>query len=144
MADESHVTLEFDVDEIWQAVDQGADEAVNSRVLARTCLGRKRKAGWSVEFGLATTRKRAINQAHAFIDQHRSTLKGGSPLLIPRMARDVIYVVGVTDLEQKNAQAVCKTISAISHHCRVLSPKVTRVTLEQARKVTLQQGDGAQ
>lgn len=39
--------LEFDIDELWQAPDQGGSGSLNKKVLARTCLGRKRRASRS-------------------------------------------------------------------------------------------------
>lgn len=120
---------------------QGADDLLNRSFIAAECINPRRAGdvhratGWSLEFGLETEKEAAKKLSRRFIREHRGTLKGGRVLLIPRWARDIIYRVGVTGLEQAHATATCTAVREADAYCVVRTPKTARLALDQALKI---------
>jgi len=120
--------------------EQGSGAPVNSDFIAAECINPRRSrdiqevSGWSLEFGVVYEKKKALTIARAFIRDNRKTLKGGRPLLIPRLTRRIIYRVGVTDLKQANAAATCLKLRETGEHCVVLMPEAARLAMKQAKR----------
>jgi D-alanyl-D-alanine carboxypeptidase len=131
----------LNLDTLPESPDQGGEESVNQKMIAKECInpqGVRRYMtvkDWSVEFGVEVQRQAAINRARGFIKKHRGLLKGGRPLLIPRMARRVIYRVGVTGLAKANATNTCLGIRSDSVFCVVRSPKSANYAMDKAHRV---------
>ncbi|MGI9336031.1 MAG: D-alanyl-D-alanine carboxypeptidase family protein [Gammaproteobacteria bacterium] len=107
--------------------EQGDAIALDPGALASSCLVQdasvRPPTGWSIEFALAMDRGEALRAARRFARKHARTLRGGHPLLIPKLARGVIYRVGLTNLKQSAAVATCKRARANGEHCMVLTPE---------------------
>jgi D-alanyl-D-alanine carboxypeptidase len=121
-----------------QQSNQGARDRLNQSFIADACLSPRRTqnlhavSDWSLEFGLEVERDAAVSLAETFIREHRSSLKSGHTLLIPRWARDIIYRVAVTGLSYATALNTCKQLRARSEHCIVLSETTAQLTVDQA------------
>jgi len=121
-----------------QQSNQGARDRLNQSFIADACLSPRRTqnlhavSDWSLEFGLEVERDAAVSLAETFIREHRSSLKSGRTLLIPRWARDIIYRVAVTGLSYATALNTCKQLRARSEHCIVLSETTAQLTVDQA------------
>ena len=91
-------------------------------------------SGWSLEFGIEVERTLAMRSVRRFIRDHRATLRGGRPLLIPRVARDAVYQLAVTGLKQDNATATCRAVRDDNPYCVVRPPEAAKLALESARR----------
>jgi len=131
----------FNLDNFPESSEQGGQDSVNQQIIAKECInpqgGRRYFAvkDWSVEFGVEVRRQAAVDRARSFIKEHRGLLKGGRPLLIPRMARRVIYRVGVTGLAKANAINTCLSIRSKTIYCVVRSPKAASYAMKKALRV---------
>lgn len=124
-----------------EAPGQGADAAINADFIAEECIHPRRDRGvhkvarWSLEIGVEVEKQAAIDTIRAFIREHRHTLRGGRPLLIPRLAQSIIYRIGVTDLEQADATATCLQLRERDQYCLVLTPEAAASAVKQAMQV---------
>jgi len=93
-----------------------------------------RVSGWSLELGVTAGRAKALRAVRRFIRDHRTTLRGGRPLLIPRVARDIVYRLAVTGLKQANATATCRALQDDNRYCVARPPETAKLALESARQ----------
>jgi len=91
-------------------------------------------AGWSLEFGVEAERTLAMRAVRRFIRDEFATLRGGRPLLIPRVARGAIYRLAVTGLKQDNATATCRAVQDDNRYCVVRPPEAAKLAVESARR----------
>lgn len=132
----------FALDAFPDRAAQGEGEPLNTRMIATECInpepGREyfRVQAWSILLGgVDMTRRDALARARAFIREHRKLLRGGRPLLMPRWARDVIWQIGITGLEQRDATNTCLGIRGDNTYCVVRSPAAAEFAMQRALRI---------
>ena len=137
-ANPSQSLADVTLDNLKDQPNQGADGLLNTNFIAESCLYPRRAknlhtvSGWSLEFGLEVQREAAVSLGQTFLHKHRSSLKHGRVLLIPRWARDIIYRVAITGLTQEAALKACRQLRENSEHCILLTEETARLTVKQA------------
>ena len=117
----------------------GAKGALNGKTLARTCIEGPSASryytasGWSVEIAIDGDKQRALRRAREFIMQYRKALRGGRPMLIPWLARGVVYRAGVTGLKKSAAGKACLEARHDGVHCLVRTPKAMQLTFKKVK-----------
>jgi len=132
----------FVFDAFPDRIGQGESETVNGRMIATGCInpqpGREyfKVREWSVLLGgIDLTRRAALVRARQFMRDHRSLLKGGRPMLLPRWARDVTYQIGITGLKKQNATNTCLGIRSKQVYCVVRSPKAAEYAMQKGLRI---------
>lgn len=122
------------------AREQGKNLTPNIKVLAKRCtskgktLAYMKPAKWSLEFAVARDWDGAVAASRRILSRQRKRLRGAKPLVIPRVARDLVFRAGLTGMSRKVATETCLEIRKTRNFCVVLAPATAAQAIKQGQR----------